>query len=111
MFTAPVDPAVASCKLNPKAPPVNAPSKLITPVPLFSVVAAPNVTPVPASPNVMVVFPVATVPSSVTPLGAVAVNPPVNVLVPKVRPIVNAPRLLNVVAPAIVFAAPVIDTL
>ena len=68
--------------------------------------AAPNVTPVPASPNVIVVAAVATVPSNVTPLGAVATSPPVNVLDPAACPIVKAPRLLNVVAVVMLFAAP-----
>ena len=75
---------------------------MIAPDPLLSTVLATNVTPVPASPNVMVVFAVATVPSNVTPLGAVATSPPVNVVVPKACPIVTAPVFRKLVAPAMV---------
>src|SRR5574340_67454 len=61
-------------------------------------------------PNPRVVAPVAwIVPATDLLLGAVAVTPPLNVVV--VVEIVSVPVLANVVSPAIVFVAPVSDTL
>ena len=69
---------------------------------------------VPASPKVITEAPVlaAIVPAIFTAFGAVATTPAVKVLEsPDASPIVTVPVFPNVVAPAIVFAAPVIDTL
>ena len=58
------------------------------------------------------VFVVNTEPASVTEPGAVATRPPVNVVLSlDASPSVKLPVLLNVVAPAILFVPPVIDTL
>ena len=51
------------------------------------------------------------VPPIVIPLGAVAVTPPVNAVVPPDWPSVNVPVLANVVAPAIELLAAVSATL
>ena len=62
-------------------------------------VFAVNTIGVPASPKVMVVFVVWTVPARFTWLGAVAVTPPVKVVVsPVPLPKVTAPELLKVAA-------------
>ena len=70
--------------------------------PTFTPVVPRLITPVPAA---------VIVPLMVLPEGAVATTPPVNPIVSPPLPSVTVPVFPNVVVPAIVFAAPVIDTL
>ena len=75
-------------------------------------VFAVNTIGVPASPKVMVVFVVWTVPARFTWLGAVAVTPPVKVVVsPVPLPKVTAPELLKVAALVMVEVVPLKTTL
>ena len=127
-------PVVLRVKPDPAPPLLTVPKVMgvAAPVPIVSVkpllmVALPSVIcPVDAPPTVeLAVTVTAVVPRLITPvpkaeivpaidllLGAVAITPAVNwVLSPAASPNVNVPVFPNVVVPAIVFAAPVIDTL
>jgi len=75
-------------------------------------VFAVNTIGVPASPKVMVVFVVFTVPAKFTWLGAVAVSPPVKVVVsPDALPKVTSPELLKITALVMVEVVPLKMTL
>ena len=100
-------PEVLGVKL--KAPEI-IPGSAILPIPAFRVVSAPRITPVFASPRVMRVLVVATVPLIETEEGAVTLRPPVKVNVSPPSPRVTVPVLRKSTLLAKVLPVPVMLT-
>lgn len=99
---------VTGAKVN---APETVPSRLIFPIPAFSVVLLASITPVSASPSVMLELVAATVPWMVNEEGAVATSPAANVVTsPEVPFKTTAPVLRKATFCANVLPVPVIET-
>ena len=105
-----VNPGVAVIGVKLKAPETT-PFRLIFPVPAFSVVFVPRITPVSESPKIMLEFVAATVPFMVIEEGAVTTSPPAKVEMSDIALFkATVPVLRKSTFCAKVFPVPVMDT-